>query len=131
MISGREKTYIEHFVNKLCYRLGAFSPSILERYANAYSQPGALRCCLQVFRAFEKDADDLKEWIFQHGKCAIPTLVLSGEHSSYGEFATKMLQEVVAHGRLHFDVVKDSGHFLAEENPRGTAEKIVAFVQAE
>ena len=129
LIQGRERIYIEHFVNNLCYRLGAFGTQDIERYANSYSQPGALRCALALYRAFEKDDEDNREWLRMHGKCRVPCMVLSGEHSSYREHATSMALEVTEESYLTSSILKGAGHFVSEENPREFAEIILAFVQ--
>lgn len=77
---------------------------------------------------FEKDAEDLIEWLREHGKCAVPTLILHGEHSSYGHFANKMMEEVMEKRSLQSEVVEDAAHFLPEENPRRFTELLLGFV---
>lgn len=128
LILGREKTYIEYFVNKLCYRLGAFTFDVIQRYANAYSQPGALRSALDLYRAFDKDAVDLNDWMREHGKAVVPTLILSGEHSSYGGFLERMMQEVVVESSLRWEVVEEAAHFVPEENPIRFTEVLLGFL---
>ena len=128
LISGREKTYIEFFVNKLCYRLGALSGDVIQRYANAYSQPGALRCAVDLYRAFDKDVEDLADWLQKHGKAEVPTLILYGEQSSYGGYAREMLLEVMDEDSVQCEVVENAAHFLPEENPRRFAEHLLEFL---
>ena len=127
LISGREKTYIDFFINHSCYRLGAFPMRVIERYANAYSQPGALRCALNLFRAFDKDAEDMTRWVADNGKCSMRTLVLNGEHSSHGEFAMGMMLEAVQDDKLELAEIEEAGHFIAEENPGAMADIILAW----
>ena len=128
LIQGREKLYIDFFINKLCYRIGAFSPPQIERYTHAYSQPGSLRCAFELFRAHEKDADDTREWMAQNGKCNLPCMVFSGEYSSYGECAESMAEEVVEKSHLTTAIVRNSGHFVAEENPTEFSQIVLEFV---
>lgn len=128
LISGREKVYVEYFINKLTYRLGAFSPETVQRYANAYAQPGAFRCALDLYKSFDKDSEDLTEWLREHGKTSVPTLILSGEHSSYAHFAPKMMQEVVVARALQWETVEEAAHFLPEENPSRFAELLLSFM---
>lgn len=127
LIMGREKTYIEYFFNKLCYRIGAFPPSVIQRYASAYAQPGAFRCALDLFRAFDKDAEDIGDWLNQHGKTTMPTLVVHGDNSSYADFITRMTLEVVSERTLRTEVIPDAAHFPAEENPRQFTESLLGF----
>jgi len=131
LIAGREKMYAEYFVNKLCYRLGAVPSSVIDRYARGYAQPGALRCALQLFKGFGKDAEDLVRWIREQGKSTVPTLVLSGEHSSSRGFALGMMQEVVLAESLRWEVVDEAGHFLAEENPHRFSELLLSFMDSQ
>ncbi|KAK3681840.1 hypothetical protein LTR37_020844 [Vermiconidia calcicola] len=123
LIIGREKLYIDYFINRRCYRIGAFPPDVITRYAHALSQPGALRCALDLYRSLDKDAEDTREWVSQHGKCQVPCMVLSGEHSSYGQHAERMALEVVDKPYLTSTIVKGSGHFIPEENSSGFSEK--------
>ena len=131
LIQGRERTYIEYFINKMCYRVGAFTPENIQRYTNCYSQPGALRCALALYRALDKDEEDNIEWIKKNGKCKVPCMVLSGEHSGYREHAARMALEVVERPYLTSSIVKSAGHFLSEENPQGFADIILAFMKRE
>lgn len=54
LIKGNERLYITHFFNKITYNLDAFTEADIDYYEAAYSQPGAMRCGLGVYRAFEK-----------------------------------------------------------------------------
>lgn len=54
LIAGKERIYITHFINKIAYNLSAFTEPDIDYYVAAYSQPGAIRCALGVYRAFEK-----------------------------------------------------------------------------
>lgn len=40
LIAGREKMYVEYFVNKLCYRLGAVPSSVIDRYGQGVCAAG-------------------------------------------------------------------------------------------
>ena len=129
LLQGRERTYIEYFINKLSFRVGAFTPETIQRYANAYSQPGAIRCALDLYRAFDKDAEDLELWVKDKGRCKIPCLVLSGEYSKNIAYAQKMAIEVVEPRYLSKATVSAAGHFISEENPNVFVEIILAFAQ--
>ena len=129
LIQGREKLYIDYLVNRSCYRIGAFPSELIQLYAHSYSQPGALRCAIDLYRALDKDAEDTREWLSQHGRCTVPSMALSGEHSIHREHAEGMALEVVDTSSLTSAIVSDAGHFLAEENPRGFSEIVLAFIQ--
>ena len=129
LITGRERLYVSHFFDKNTYNSKAFSDDDVEHYANAYAQPGALSCAFNVYRAFEMDAGENRDWVQKHGKCQTPTLILSGEHSRHRLEAEEMALEVTESGMLQVKVVSHAGHYLAEENPAGFAQAVCEFIQ--
>lgn len=125
LIAGKERIYLEYFINKMCYRIGAIPPRVVDRYVEAYSQPGAMRCALDLYRAFEKDSTDHNDWMKTHGKITVPTLALCGENSSYAGFMRAMVVEVVAGRSLRIGVIRESGHFVPEEQPLQLADALL------
>ncbi len=124
LVEGRERIYLEHFWNDFAAD-PAQSVSEPDRrlYAAAYAGPGAMRAGFEVFRAFERDAQDFSG--FAKTKLKMPMLVLAGEKAS-GEF-------LIQQGRLVADqvegvVVKGSGHWLIDEAPAQVVPRLVAFL---
>lgn len=128
LIAGREEVYLGHFFDKLAFNTAAIGPEDLDHYVRAYSQPGAMRCALEVYRAFLEDAEENREWIRTHGKCKVPAICLSGEMSAHCGQARQMLAEVHEAGTFEVATVPGAGHYLAEENPGGFVDKTVAFI---
>jgi len=123
LVRGRERIYLDHFWNDFAAD-PAHSVSEADRvfYTGAYSQEGAMRSGMEVFRNFEQDAADFAE--FARTRLPMPMLVLTGEKAS-GEF-------LIEQGRLVDDhvegvVVKGSGHWLMDEAPAQVIPKLVAF----
>ncbi|RMZ18116.1 hypothetical protein D0860_00029 [Hortaea werneckii] len=129
LVKGNERAYIMHFYNKIGYKVDALSKEDIDQYAAAYEQPGAMRCAFGLYRAFEKDADDTKGRLAKQGKCSVPTLILSGERSHHKAEAGEMALEVTEEEKLQIGVVKDAAHWLAEENPAGFVEELLAFIK--
>lgn len=129
LVSGREEIYITHFFNKVAFDTAALGPADVEHYVRAYSQPGAMRCAFEVYRAFFEDAEENLEWVRTRGKCKVPAICLSGEHSAHCAQAERMLAEVHEDGTYEVATVPDAGHYLAEENPSGFVEKTLAFIE--
>ena len=129
LVQGRERLYIEHFINKLCYRIAAFSEADVQRYADWYARPGALRCAFGLHRELSKDAEDTRKWITERGKCKTRCMVISGEYSSYGDYAEQMALEVVEEKNLTSAVVTGAGHFLSEESPKQFGEVVLRFTR--
>lgn len=130
LVAGREAVYLGHFFDKLAANAGAIGPADREHYASAYSQPGAMRCAFEVYRAFLEDAEENRAWVARHGRCAeVPAVCLSGGESAHCGQAEGMFAEVHEQGTYQVETVPGAGHFLAEENPEGFVEKTLAFVR--
>ncbi|KAK3114800.1 hypothetical protein LTR53_006496 [Teratosphaeriaceae sp. CCFEE 6253] len=129
LIQGKERAYLTHFYDKISYNMDAFTDADIDHYTAAYSQPGAMRCGLGVYRAFEQDAENNRAVIERDGKVRVPTMILSGEHSRHGQEAEEMGLEVTEQGSLELGVVGGAGHYLAEENPEGFVETLLCFVE--
>lgn len=129
LVSGREEIYITHFFNKVAFDTAALGPADVEHYVRAYSQPGAMRCAFEVYRAFFEDVEENLEWVRTRGKCRVPAICLSGEHSAHCAQAGPMFAEVHEDGTYEVATVPGAGHYLAEENPHGFVEKTLAFIE--
>ncbi|KAI7334491.1 alpha/beta-hydrolase [Hortaea werneckii] len=129
LVNGNERVYITHFYTKIGYKVDALNKEDIDQYAAAYEQPGAMRCAFELYRAFEKDAEDNKSQLAKQGKCNAPTLILSGEKSHHRAEAEEMALEVTEDGKLQIGVVKGAAHWLAEENPTGFVDELLAFVR--
>ena len=127
LVSGKEKMYLKHFYDRLSQKPEAFSNADLDFYANQYSQPGALRCGFHVYRMFDTDGVHNREWRERNGKVEVRSLVLSGEHVFMTAGALEMASEM--YSNVEQGIVEGSGHWLAEENPEGFVEKVLAFVE--
>lgn len=128
LVQGKERIYISHFLEKITHNADAFKPEDIDHYTRLYEQPGAMRCAFGVYRAFEEDARDNTKHLEQSGKCQVPTLILSGEHSRHRFDAEEMALEVTEKDCLQVKLVPDSSHYLAEENPAGFADVLLRFV---
>ncbi|KAI7551984.1 alpha/beta-hydrolase [Hortaea werneckii] len=137
LVKGNERAYITHFYSKIGYKVDALSNEDIDHYAAAYEQSGAMRCAFGLYRAFEKvasflravDAEDTESRLAKQGKCSVPTLILSGEKSRHRAEAEEMGLEVTENGKLQMGVVRDAAHWLAEENPAGFVEELLAFIR--
>ncbi|CAO2649226.1 Nn.00g066110.m01.CDS01 [Neocucurbitaria sp. VM-36] len=126
LIAGKEREYCKHFLDKIIYNSGAITPADLDHYALAYSQPGAIRAALEVYRAFERDADQNRKWRDKHGKVTIPSLLMMGEKFMLAQSAQDMASEF--HDGAEVSIVQDSGHYIAEESPEEFVKGVLEFV---
>jgi pimeloyl-ACP methyl ester carboxylesterase len=124
LVDGRERIYLEHFWNDFAADpKHSVSEGDRQFYAAAYAQPGAMRAGFEVFRAFEKDAEDFAQ--SARAKLKAPMLVLTGEKAS-GEFLIQQARLVA--DNVEGVVVKKSGHWLMEEAPEQIIPRLVAFL---
>ncbi|KAF2028524.1 alpha/beta-hydrolase [Setomelanomma holmii] len=126
LIAGKERAYIKHFFDKQLYNSAAITSTDLDEYALAYEQPGAVRAGLEVYRAFEKDAEENREWVNANGKLQVPTMLLMGERFLLAPYAENMASEF--HEDMELSVIEDSGHYVAEENPGEFVKHVLEFV---
>jgi pimeloyl-ACP methyl ester carboxylesterase len=134
LVAGRERVYVSHFLNKITYNLDAFSEADVDHYAAAYAQPGAMRCAFGVYRAFEKDAEENRDWIEAKGKgkCKVPSMVLSGEMSRHREAALEMMLEVTERDNVfESGLVEGAAHYLAEESPEGFVRAVLPYLDSD
>jgi pimeloyl-ACP methyl ester carboxylesterase len=124
LVTGRERIYLEHLWNDFAAdRKRSVSEADRRFYAKAYAQPGAIAAGFEVFKAFERDAEDFKA--MAQTKLAMPMLVMTGERAS-GEFLIEQGRLVASN--VEGVVVKNSGHWLIDEAPAQVIPKLASFL---
>ena len=124
LVAGRERIYLDRFWNELSANPKAIDGATRQHYAELYARPGAMHSAFNQFAAFNQDAADNKAFAAK-GKLTMPVLALDGDHS----FGTQMgeIMALVA-TNVTTGVIKDSGHWVMEEQPAETTAAIVAFI---
>jgi len=124
LVTGRERIYFEHFWNDFAADRTRSVPEGDRRiYADAYARPGGMRAGFEIFRAFERDAQDFAR--FAQTPLPMPMLVLTGEKAS-GDFLIQQGRLVAT--TVEGVVVRNSGHWLMEEAPGQVIPKLVEFL---
>lgn len=127
LVAGRERIYLKHFYDRLSQNPEAISNDDLGVYAQAYAQPGALRCGFNCYRAFEEDAEINNNWVKEKGKCKVRCLALWGGKSYFSEEAvTKSVGEY--YENVIYGDIKGAGHWVAEEKPKLFIEAVLNWV---
>ena len=124
LVAGRERIYLDRFWNEFSASPDRFGEAARSHYAKLYALPGAMHSGFAQFAAFDQDAIDNREFL-AHAKLKMPLLALGGEKSFGPMMATVMRAgaDDVTEG-----VVPDSGHWIMEENPRATIERVRGFL---
>jgi pimeloyl-ACP methyl ester carboxylesterase len=128
LVAGREREYLQAFFNARIFDPSAISDSDLEIYASAYAAPGAMRAGFELYRAFDRDAEDNRASLSRNGKLTIPVLAVGGATSTSGPLVEGMMREVAE------DVaglrVPGTAHWVAEENPQAFVHAVLEFTGA-
>jgi pimeloyl-ACP methyl ester carboxylesterase len=84
-----------------------------------------MRAGFEVYRAFDRDAEDNRAALKKKGRLTMPVLALGGTASFYLPIAKAMLAEVAKD--VTVVAIPESGHWIAEENPRALLEELTKF----
>lgn len=126
LIRAADRRYLQHFYNRLSNRTDVWTPDVLEMYTDAFSQAGAMRCGMDLYRTFHADVKENKEWLAEHGKCKVPACAFSGGASFLQSIAKAQTEELYESVEVY--EVAGSGHWVAEENPEDCVKGILQFV---
>lgn len=122
LISGKEKEYLQWFYTNSSYKGMLSDPADLNEYYRTYSDPAKMHAGLEYYRSIYKDIDDNK--IFAQHKLTMPVLALGGQ---FGLGMTAYMSMKFYATNVSGGIIKDSGHFIAEEKPKELADKLAAF----
>lgn len=125
LTQGRERQYIKHFYDRLCINPSAITPADVDYYASMFEKAGAMRAGFDVYRAFHKDAEENRDWVANHGKCAVPCMSLNGEGSFLANIAADQNLEV--YEATETATIPGSGHWCAEENPAAFTQTVLTW----
>ncbi|HWK97183.1 MAG TPA: alpha/beta hydrolase [Pseudolabrys sp.] len=124
LVKGRERIYLDRFYNELSANPKAIDEQTRNHYARLYARPGNMHYAFEQFATFNtKDAADNKE--FEKTKLPMPILALGADHS-FGETQATVMRFVGTN--VEGGIVKNSGHWIMEEQPAQTVGLIKAFL---
>jgi pimeloyl-ACP methyl ester carboxylesterase len=124
LVAGRERIYLDRFYNELSADPKHIDEDTRAHYAALYSRPQAIHSAFAQFAAFRQDAIDNRRFLAE-GKLAMPILAIGGEKSFGQGFANEI---AFAASDVRGLSIRDSGHWLMEEQPKATMDAIVAFI---
>lgn len=126
LVAGREREYLQAFFNARIFNTAAITDDDLDVYSAAYAAPGAMRAGFELYRAFDRDAEDNREALRRNGKLAIPVLAVGGATSTSGPLVEEMAHEVA--DNVVACRVPRSAHWIAEENPGVFTAELLKFL---
>ena len=124
LVLGRERTYYEHYWNDFAADKNHSIPEADRKiYAAAYARSGRMRAGWSYFVSFPQAAKDFSQ--LSQTKLTMPVLSIGGEKAS-GEFLGEQVKLVATNATVV--VLKNTGHWLMEENYKETSGALLKFL---
>src|SRR5262249_24182122 len=124
LVRGRERTYFEHFWNDFAADKTHSIPEVDRiAYTLAYSRPGRMRAGWAYFVSFQQAAKDFAQ--LSQTKLTMPVLSIGGDKAN-GEVLGQQVKLVATDAQ--FVVLKNTGHWVLEENFPGTSDALLKFL---
>jgi pimeloyl-ACP methyl ester carboxylesterase len=124
LVAGRERIYLDRFYNELSADPKHIDEATRQHYAALYARSHAIHNAFAQFAAFRQDAKDNQKFLAE-GKLGMPVLAIGGEKSFGQGFANEIEFAATDVRALS---IRDSGHWLMEEQPEATMDAILAFI---
>jgi pimeloyl-ACP methyl ester carboxylesterase len=124
LVRGRERTYFEHFWNDFAAdKAHSISEADRVAYAAAYARPGRMRAGWAYFVFFQQAAKDFA--VLSRTKLTMPVLAIGGEKAN-GDLLGQQMKIVASDATMV--VLKATGHWVLEENPKETTDALIKFL---
>ena len=124
LVQGRERTYFDYFWNDFAADKNHSIPEADRKaYAAAYARPERMHAGWAYFVSFLQAAKDFAQ--LSQTKLTMPVLAIGGE-KSLGEALGQQVKLVATDATVV--VLKNTGHWVLEENPKETTEALEKFL---
>lgn len=114
LVVGREEPFLHHLWNTFTHNKERLPFADWQPYVDAMRRPGLMRSSASYYRSVYGAAERIQELV-QAGKLTIPVLSVSGE-ASFGP-NQKAFVEPFASQIVGPVIIRNAGHFVAEEQP--------------
>lgn len=124
LVRGRERTYFDYYWNEFAADKNHSLPEAERRaYTAAYSRPGRMAAGWAYFVSFPKTAKDFAP--LSQSKLPFPVLALGGDKASGPALAR---QVKLIGNDTHSILIRNSGHWVMEEQPAQTMAALEKFL---
>src|SRR5271169_3662776 len=124
LVQGRERTYFDYFWNDFAADKTHSIPEADRKvYAAAYARPGRMHAGWAYFVSFLQAAKDFAQ--LSQTKLTMPVLTIGGD-KSLGEALAQQTKLVATDATVV--VLKNTGHWVLEEQPKETTEALQKFL---
>ena len=124
LVQGRERTYFDYFWNDFAADKNHSIPETARKaYAAAYARPGRMHAGFAYFVSFLQAAKDFEQ--LSQTKLTMPVLSIGGDKAN-GVALGEQVKLVATDATVI--VLKNTGHWLLEENPKETTAALEKFL---
>jgi pimeloyl-ACP methyl ester carboxylesterase len=124
LVQGRERLYFDYFWNDFAADKNHSIPEeARQAYAAAYARPGRMHAGWAYFVSFLQAARDFAQ--LSQTKLTMPVLTIGGDKAN-GVALGQQAKLVATDATIV--VLKDTGHWVLEENPGDTIEALLKFL---
>jgi pimeloyl-ACP methyl ester carboxylesterase len=124
LVKGRENIYFAYFWNGLAADKNHSIPEADQKaYLAAYSRPGRMHASWEYFVSWPRAAKDFEQ--MSQTKLTMPVLSIGGD-KSLGEALGAQMKLVATN--VTVVIVKNSGHWILEEQPKQTTDALLNFL---
>ena len=124
LVQGRERTYFDYFWNDFAAdKTHSIPEADRKAYADAYARPGRMHAGWAYFVSFLQAAKDFAQ--LSQTKLTMPVLTIGGD-KSLGEALGQQAKLVAKDTTVV--VLKNTGHWVLEENAKETIEVLQKFL---
>src|SRR5580658_990614 len=124
LVQGRERIYFDYFWNDFAAdKTRSIPETDRQNYAAAYARPGRMHAGWAYFVSFLQAAKDFAQ--LSQTKLTMPVLTIGGD-KSLGEALGEQAKLVATEATVV--VLKNTGHWVLEENPKETTEALKKFL---
>ncbi len=124
LVRGRERKYFEHYWNDFAAdKTHSLSEADRAAYTAAYARRGRMTASWAYFVSFTQAAKDFAE--LSKTKLTMPVLAIGGEKAN-GDLLGRQMEIVATNATMV--VLKNTGHWVMEENPSETIDALMKFL---
>jgi pimeloyl-ACP methyl ester carboxylesterase len=124
LVRGRERIYLDYFWNDFAAdKTRSIPEADRKAYAAAYARPGRMKAGWAYFVSFNQAAKDFAQ--LARTPLTMPVLAIGGE-KSLGDVLGAQMKSVARD--VTVIVLKNTGHWILEENTRETTDALTKFL---
>jgi pimeloyl-ACP methyl ester carboxylesterase len=124
LVRGRERLYFDYYWNEFAAdKTRSLSEADRKAYTEAYARPGRMKAGWAYFASFPQTAKDFVQ--LSQTKLTMAVLSIGGE-KSLGDVLGQQMKVVASD--VTVVVLKDTGHWILEENLKATTDALLKFL---